>query len=153
MESVAAWAGPLLSVLTLASIVIGGRVLLRDLGAPLGHLPDILRDIAHTTATDSGNPTDPDVVARMEALERRMEALQDEALTYLRRGSTALARAKKLRGEDDDDDDEPTELTPEQIAERDQMRLSLEGAPTAAPAADPVMAHRLRRYRDPQNGR
>lgn len=64
-----------------------------------------------------------DVIERVEALERRVAAVHEEALRYLRQARTARSRAQQLRDAveaDDDDDGTPT---------IEDLRAAVEGTP------------------------
>lgn len=88
---------------------------------------------------------DGTAIARIEELERRVAVVHDDALRYMKRGSTALARAQKVRGEDEDDEPDPQTVLALQEAAR--AELVPEATPANGNSGDPVLKHKLRRYR------
>lgn len=70
-------------------------------------LADAIEHLSETSSRPA--PDEPGLLERVEEVERRMEKIHKECLSYLQRGSAAEQRAEQLRAERDVDEPEMTQ--------------------------------------------
>ena len=133
------------AIWVLCVVIMGVTVIsMRAIGRRIDR---VVADLPRGNDLDTTDPVLKDLAQRIESVERRMETLHEESLRYLKKGSSALQRAKRLSADVEEEEEE--EATPEEV-EALQEQLNL--APTVASqpavpnnAARPNLAHKLRR--------
>jgi len=107
-------------------LFVGGAFVHRLLKSQGERLTGALEGLQAQEA-DSGEDLPVDLMSRMAQMERRMEVLEQDALSYLRKGSQRYEQSRRREARLNDQEGDGEGLATD--AEREQLELSLAGGP------------------------